>query len=36
LLRKLVAEHPAIVVQCPWIVQGLNPDLQTTCDVRPI
>jgi tetratricopeptide (TPR) repeat protein len=36
LLEKLVAEHPAIAIQCPWIAQGLNPHLQTTCDVYPI
>jgi tetratricopeptide (TPR) repeat protein len=27
LLEKFVAEHPAMVVRCPWIVQGLYPDL---------
>ncbi len=27
LLEKFVAEHPAIMVRCPWIVQGLCPDL---------
>ena len=27
LLEKFVAEHPAMMVRCPWIVQGLYPDL---------
>jgi tetratricopeptide (TPR) repeat protein len=27
LLEKLIAEHPAIIVRCPWIVQGLYPDV---------
>jgi tetratricopeptide (TPR) repeat protein len=36
LLSKLVAEHPAMMMQCPWIAQGLYPDLQITCDVHPI
>jgi tetratricopeptide (TPR) repeat protein len=26
LLEKLLAEHPAMVVQCPWIAEGLSPD----------
>ena len=33
LLEKFVAEHPAMIVRCPWIVQGLYPDLST---VEPI
>jgi tetratricopeptide (TPR) repeat protein len=36
LLEKLVAEYPAIAIQCPWIAQGLNLDVQTTGDVHPI
>jgi len=31
-LEKLLAEHPAIVVQCPWIAEGLYPDLKTAAD----
>ncbi len=27
LLEKFIAEHPAMIVQCPWIVQGLYPDV---------
>jgi tetratricopeptide (TPR) repeat protein len=27
LLEKFIAEHPAMIVRCPWIVQGLYPDL---------
>lgn len=27
LLEKFIAEHPGIIVRCPWIVQGLYPDL---------
>lgn len=33
LLEKFIAEHPAMIVRCPWIVQGLYPDLST---VEPI
>lgn len=33
LLEKFIAEHPAMVVQCPWIAQGLYPDLST---VEPV
>ncbi len=29
LLEKFIAEHPAIIVRCPWIAQGLYPDLST-------
>ncbi len=29
LLEKFIAEHPAMILQCPWIVQGLYPDLST-------
>ena len=32
LLEKLLAEHPAIVVQCPWIVQGMDADVKTTTE----
>ncbi len=30
LLEKFIAEHPAMVVRCPWIVEGLYPDLAAT------
>ena len=29
LLEKLLAEHPAIIVRCPWIAQGLNSEPKT-------
>jgi Tfp pilus assembly protein PilF len=29
LLEKLLAEHPTIVVQCAWIVEGLSPAIKT-------
>jgi tetratricopeptide (TPR) repeat protein len=32
LLEKFVAEHPAAVVRCPWIAQGLQPQIQTDGD----
>lgn len=33
LLEKFIAEHPAMIGRCPWIAQGLYPDLST---VEPI
>jgi tetratricopeptide (TPR) repeat protein len=36
LLQKLLAEHPTIVIQCPWIADGLNPDVKTAADALPI
>ena len=33
LLEKLLAEHPTIIIRCPWIADGLNPDLKTTAGV---
>jgi tetratricopeptide (TPR) repeat protein len=33
LLEKLLAEHPTIVIRCPWIVDGLDPDLKTIAAV---
>ncbi len=30
LLEKFIAEHPALIVRCPWIVQGLYPDVSAT------
>lgn len=35
LLEKFVAEHPAMIVRCPWIVQGLYPDLSKP-DAAPV
>jgi tetratricopeptide (TPR) repeat protein len=32
LLEKFVAEHPAAVVRCPWIAQGLQRDLQVAAE----
>jgi tetratricopeptide (TPR) repeat protein len=29
LLEKLIAEHPGMIVRCPWIAQGLYPELST-------
>lgn len=29
LLQKLLAEHPTIVIRCPWIADGLDPDMKT-------
>lgn len=28
LLQKLLAEHPGLVVHCPWIAQGLNSEFE--------
>ena len=33
LLEALLAEHPTIVARCPWIADGLNPDLKTTASL---
>lgn len=35
LLRKLVGENPKLGIQCPWIVQGLNPTM-ITGDAAPV
>jgi tetratricopeptide (TPR) repeat protein len=35
LLEKFVAEHPGMIAGCPWIIQGLYPDLSKS-DTIPV
>jgi tetratricopeptide (TPR) repeat protein len=34
LLEKFVAEHPAVVMKCPWISEGLHPEIKN--DAEPV
>jgi tetratricopeptide (TPR) repeat protein len=36
LLERLLAEHPRMIVQCPWVGDGLNPTLNMTQDIPRI
>jgi tetratricopeptide (TPR) repeat protein len=36
LLEKLLSQHPAIVMRCPWIVDGMNPNLKATAGLSPV
>jgi tetratricopeptide (TPR) repeat protein len=33
LLEELLAQSPALAIQCPWVVQGLSPELRQTPDL---
>ncbi len=33
LLEKLLAENPSMVMQCPWLAEGLSPDPSTAPEV---
>ena len=35
LLEQFIADHPGTVVRCPWIVQGLHPEI-SKLDTSPI
>jgi tetratricopeptide (TPR) repeat protein len=35
LLEKLLAEHPSMAAQCPWLAEGLSPDASSISEIVP-